>query len=74
MGLGSIEDVELSEARTAASRARQELSEGHDPIEKRRADAIPPTARTFSAVANDLMDALEPSWRFPKQRGSGRRR
>ena len=69
MGLGSIEDVELSEARAAASKARQDLGEGLDPIDKRRADAIPPTARTFSAVANDLMDALEPSWRSPKQRG-----
>lgn len=69
MGLGSLDDVELSEARATAAQARQDLLNGIDPIDKRKADAIPPTARTFSAVANDLMDALEPSWRSPKQRG-----
>lgn len=69
MGLGSLEDVELSEARAAADRARQVLKDGHDPIEKRKADLIPPVSRVFSAVATDLMDSLEPEWRSPKQRG-----
>lgn len=69
MGLGSLEEVELSEARAAADRARQVLKDGHDPIEKRKADLIPPVSRLFSAVAADLMDSLEPEWRSPKQRG-----
>jgi integrase len=69
MGLGSFESVELAEARSAAGAARQMLKAGTDPIEQRRVDAIPPVDRTFSAVAEDLMDALEPSWRSPKQRG-----
>lgn len=69
MGLGSLEDVSLAEARAAAEAARALIRDGHDPIEKRKADAIPPVSRLFSAVAADLMDTLEPSWRSPKQRG-----
>jgi integrase len=69
MGLGSLEDVSLAEARAAAEAARSLIRDGQDPIEKRKADAIPPVSRLFSAVAADLMDTLEPSWRSPKQRG-----
>ncbi|CAN7166281.1 tyrosine-type recombinase/integrase [Brevundimonas sp. LjRoot202] len=69
MGLGSLEDVGLGEARKAADDARVLLRDGLDPIAKRKADAIPPVSRLFSAVAADLMDTLEPSWRSEKQRG-----
>lgn len=69
MGLGSLDRVPLAEARKAAEIARRVLADGLDPIEQRRLALIPPASRTFSAVAADLMDSLEPSWRSPKQRG-----
>lgn len=69
MGLGSLDRVGLADARKAAEAARRMLADGLDPIEQRRLSLIPPASRTFSAVANDLMDSLEPSWRSPKQRG-----
>lgn len=69
MGLGSLEVVGLADARAAADVARRILADGRDPIEERRLALMPSTSRLFSAVANDLMDALEPSWKSPKQRG-----
>ena len=69
MGLGSAGEVGLAEARVAAEQARRTLQDGKDPIEERRLAMIPPASRLFSAVAADLMDSLEPSWRSPKQRG-----
>lgn len=69
MGLGSLERVGLGDARKAAEVARRVLAGGLDPIEARRLALVPPASRTFSAVAADLMDTLEPSWRSPKQRG-----
>ncbi|QYC11015.1 Arm DNA-binding domain-containing protein [Brevundimonas nasdae] len=69
MGLGSLEVVGLADARAAADVARRILADGRDPIEERRLALMPSTSRLFSAVASDLMDALEPSWKSPKQRG-----
>ncbi len=69
MGLGSADHVGLADARSAADVARRVLADGLDPIEQRKLALIPPASRTFSAVANDLMDTLEPSWKSPKQRG-----
>ena len=69
MGLGSLETVSLAEARTAAETARKVLADGLDPIEQRKLALIPPSSRLFSAVAADLINALEPTWRSPKQRG-----
>lgn len=68
MGLGAASEVGLAEARAAAEEARKVLKEGLDPIEARKASLIPPASRLFSAVAADLMDTLEPSWKSPKQR------
>ncbi|KQY96390.1 site-specific integrase [Brevundimonas sp. Root1423] len=68
MGLGSLSDIGLAEARAAADACRTVLKDGLDPIEARRVSLIPPASRLFSAVANDLMDTLEPSWKSPKQR------
>lgn len=69
MGLGSLAEVGLAEARADADAARRVLADGKDPIAERKAAQMPAAARTFSAVAADLMDSLEPSWRSPKQRG-----
>lgn len=69
MGLGALTDVGLAEARAAAEQARRVLQGGLDPIEERRLALIPPASRLFSAVAGELMDSLEPSWKSPKQRG-----
>lgn len=69
MGLGSLVDVDLKEARQKADDARSLLRDGIDPIEARKAASTPPMARTFEAVASSLMNDLEKTWRSPKSRG-----
>lgn len=68
MGLGSLVDVDLKTARLRADQARTLVQEGLDPIDARKQAQTPPEKTAFSAVANDLMDDLEKSWRSPKQR------
>lgn len=69
MGLGSLVDVDLKEARLLADDARTLIRDGIDPIDARKAASAPPVARTFEAVASSLMDDLEKTWRSPKSRG-----
>jgi integrase len=72
MGLGSLADVTLSEARTKAAEARKFLREqGVDPItarEGRRAAAKAANAKTmtFNQCATSYIAAHEPGWRNAK--------
>jgi hypothetical protein len=74
MGLGSVVDVELSEARDLAADARRSLRDGRDPIdarksdrEERRATAKAAEARgiTFKACAEQLIESNEAGWKNP---------
>src|SRR5262249_30148960 len=58
MGLGSLADFSLEEARQRARRARQLLADGVDPLEARRVERAQQTAaaarnKTFAVVAQE---------------------
>jgi integrase len=68
MGLGSVNDVTLQEARERAAAARKLHKDGQDPIEAResartakRLEAA--TAKTFDQCAETYMAAHRPGWR-----------
>lgn len=73
MGLGSLKDVSLAEARQLAVAARQLVRAGVDPIERRKqeraqqalADA---SAVTFQEAAEAYVSAHESGWRNEKHR------
>lgn len=68
MGLGSLSDVGLGEARSKAEGARIQVRNGEDPIKARKVAALPVADRKFSAVAGALMDELEKGWKSKKSR------
>ena len=73
MGLGSVNDFSLAEARERARQARQKLADGIDPIEARLADR---DARrkdeaeriTFRDAADKYLATHEAGWRNAKHR------
>lgn len=72
MGLGTLADVSLAEAREAAMIARKLVRQDIDPIAQRKAARVDAAARaglnTFSEVAEAYIQAHEPSWRNDKHR------
>jgi integrase len=71
MGLGSLDDVSLAEARELAINSRRMARQGGDPIEARRAarmgtklDAA--TKETFKACADRYIEAHKAGWRNEK--------
>lgn len=74
MGLGSLRDFGLAEARGRAKAARQVLSDGMDPIERRNelaglaaaAAAIVARVPTFAQAADDYIEAHEAGWKNAK--------
>lgn len=64
IGFGSLRDVTLARAREMASAARVNLASGINPRTQRAAPAV--RVPTFGEVADDLIDAMEPSWRNAK--------
>ncbi len=74
MGLGSIRDFTLAEARIRARDARQLLADGIDPIDARRARRAAnrleaARAQTFKDCAEAYIAAHAPGWRNPKHAG-----
>lgn len=71
MGLGSVADRTLSEARELAHRYRQLLHEGIDPIEHREAERqknrmARTQKRTFELCARDYYDLYSGTWKNAK--------
>ncbi|MDR3474057.1 MAG: tyrosine-type recombinase/integrase [Devosia sp.] len=64
MGLGSVEDVTLAEAREKVAAARRSAAAGIDPIEARK--AVTPRTPTFGEFADDLVDQIAPGFRNRK--------
>jgi len=67
MGLGSIADVSLGQAREEAAKWRRLAREGHDPIELRAAERLRTIAArravaTIDEVARDYIAAHESDW------------
>ncbi|WP_428660485.1 tyrosine-type recombinase/integrase [Reyranella sp.] len=77
MGLGSINDFSLAEARERARQIRQKLADGVDPIEARlaaRDAARKETAEnvTFKAAAEKFLEVHEAGWRNDKHKAQWR--
>ena len=71
MGLGTVADVSLAEARDAAMEARKVVRRGINPIDERRAQRSQLAALaglTFAQVADAYIAAHEASWRNAKHR------
>jgi integrase len=73
MGLGALQTYGLSEARELARKARQQLHQGIDPVDARRAERQAralESARTmtFEKAAKEYFDSHERKWRNPKSR------
>lgn len=82
MGLGGLDAVPLTEARKLAAQARADLAADRNPLQlRRKAQAAEKAAaeeaaradhRTFRAVADATIGAMEGSWRNEKHRGQWR--
>lgn len=64
MGLGSVADVSLAEARELATKYRKMARDGINPIEARKAERR--TIPTFEQAARDVHEENAPTWRNPK--------
>jgi integrase len=64
MGLGSLRDVPLIQARKFAANARQQLFSGLDPLTARQK----PASMTFAEAASALIESMSPAWRNAKHR------
>jgi len=63
MGLGSVLDITLAEAREAALQARRQVREGINPIDDRRRLRAAEGVQTFGELADQLVDELSHGWR-----------
>lgn len=69
MGLGSLADVSLAEAREAAQEARRQVKAGTNPIEARRAAKLAgAVGKTFGDVADAFFKAKQAEYGNPKYR------
>lgn len=77
MGLGSLANVTLAEARDAAARARERIRAGVDPIQVRGETAADATvaampAKTFRDLGKQYVRAQESGWKNPVHRAQWR--
>ena len=73
MGLGSLADVTLAEARDLASKARGKIRAGTDPIAARSTpQPEAPLLRTFRQVAEEYVKVQEAGWKNPVHRAQWR--
>ena len=73
MGLGSVKDVSLKQAREARDNQRRVLKSGQNPIEAKReakrAEAEEKTGKpTFGKIADDLIESKGADWKNEKHR------
>ena len=68
MGLGSVEQVGLADARGRAAELRELVRTGKDPLESPKELRTPTTILTFADCAADYIRAHGPGWRNPKHR------
>lgn len=67
MGLGSVADVSLAEARAKRDECRKLLREGVDPLGHREATkAARPRSITFAEAAEEYLSQRKAAWRNPK--------
>jgi integrase len=69
MGLGSASTITLARARELAAQARSHIAVGRNPLTVKEYE---PTVPTFGEMADQVVEALQPSWRNPKHRDQWR--
>lgn len=62
LGLGSAREVSLAEARQAATKRREEIRNGQNPIKEKAKQAAP----LFGAFALDYVETMQSQWRNEK--------
>ena len=68
IGLGSVRDVPLKDARELAEACRQAMRKGRDP----RTVVVQISGEmTFDTAARELIESMAPGWRNPKHRAHG---
>jgi integrase len=67
-GLGGLASVTLAMARERAAACRRHVAEGRNPIEARKAKAVP----TFGGLAKVVIASLQSGWRNDKHRAQWR--
>jgi integrase len=65
LGLGSVRQVSLADARVKADATARAIAKGEDPKAK---PVVPKLVPTFGDEADALIEAMEVSWRNPKHR------
>lgn len=69
MGLGSLAEISLKDAREQRDRWRRELNAGRNPIDVRdEENKAPQGSVTFGACADDFLEAKSSEWRNEKHR------
>ncbi|MFA6265955.1 MAG: integrase arm-type DNA-binding domain-containing protein [Pseudolabrys sp.] len=68
MGLGSASAVPLVRARERAAEARAHLAEHRNPLAEKRRQATAQAEPTFGELADQLIEAMSPTWKNPKHR------
>lgn len=66
MGLGSVRDVSLAQARELAAKHRSIVRSGGDPLEARKTEEV--AKPTFGAFTETHIASMESAWRNPKHR------
>ena len=67
MGLGPIHTISLAQARVAATKCREQLFAGLDPIDERRRERTEALGRmTFQECAEQYVETHKKSWRNAK--------
>lgn len=72
MGLGSLSDVGLADAREARDTARKLVVAGINPIDRRKTDAAKTDEPTFAECVTFFLDSNETQWRNEKHRAQWR--
>uniref|UniRef100_UPI0016572104 tyrosine-type recombinase/integrase n=1 Tax=Xenorhabdus indica TaxID=333964 RepID=UPI0016572104 len=65
LALGVYPEISLAEARTKRNDARQTLSDGHDPIEEKRAEKaakVFAVSNSFESIAIEWHEYKRPNW------------
>lgn len=63
LSLGTLTDVSLAAARTAAQQARRQVAAGTNPIDEKRRQRAAQGLSTFGELADQMIEDLAPSWR-----------
>lgn len=65
-GLGTYPEISIAEASKQGQRMREQLANGLDPLELKKAEENKPSIPTFEVVAREVHSKLLPGWNNPK--------